>query len=72
MKFTTSLSAVLLSGGLTYASSLAVYQDNTFYNFTPNNNVIGFSKELKQNVRAQRCHSLLSPVVLRMIDYVNF
>jgi hypothetical protein len=47
MKFTTSLSAVLLSGGLTYASSLAVYQDNTFYNFTPNNNVIGFSKGVK-------------------------
>ena len=47
MKLTTSLSALLLSGGLSYASSLAVYQDNTFYNFTPNNNVIGFSQGVK-------------------------
>jgi len=47
MKFTTSLSVLLLSGGFSYASSLSVYQDNTFYNFTPKNNFIGFSEELK-------------------------
>ncbi|WP_373032206.1 DUF4139 domain-containing protein [Sulfurovum sp.] len=47
MKLTTSLSALLLSGGLSYASSLSVYQDNTFYNFTPNNNVIGFAQGVK-------------------------
>ena len=47
MKFTTSLSILLLSGSMGYASSLAVYQDNTFYNFTPKNNFIGFSKGLK-------------------------
>ncbi len=47
MKFTTSLSLLLLSGSMSYASSLAVYQDNTFYSFTPKNNFIGFSKGLK-------------------------
>jgi len=47
MKFTTSLSILFLSGSMSYASSLAVYQDNTFYNFTPKNNFIGFSKGLK-------------------------
>ena len=47
MKLTASLNILLLSGGFSYASSLAVYQDNTFYNFTPQNNFIGFSKNLK-------------------------
>jgi hypothetical protein len=47
MKFTTSLSILLLSGSMGYASSLAVYQDNTFYNFTPKNHFIGFSKGLQ-------------------------
>ncbi|MDM5264587.1 DUF4139 domain-containing protein [Sulfurovum sp. XTW-4] len=47
MKFTTSLAILLLSGNMSYASSLAVYQDNTFYTFTPKNNFLGFSKGLK-------------------------
>ena len=47
MKFTTSLSLLFLSGSMCYASSLAVYQDNTFYTFTPKNKFIGFSKGLK-------------------------
>ncbi|UPT76699.1 DUF4139 domain-containing protein [Sulfurovum sp. XGS-02] len=47
MKFTTSLSILLLSGSMSYASSLAVYQDNTFYKFKPTNNFIGFSKGVK-------------------------
>jgi len=47
MKFTTSLSILLLSGSMGYASSLAVYQDKTFYSFTPQNHFIGFSKGLK-------------------------
>lgn len=47
MKFTTSLSLLLLSGSMSYASSLAVYQDRAFYNFTPQNHFIGFSKGLK-------------------------
>ena len=47
MKFTTSLGILLLSGSMSYASSLAVYQDNTFYKFTPKNNFIGFSQGLK-------------------------
>lgn len=47
MKFTTSLSVLLLSGGFGYASSLAVYQDHTFYNFTPKNNFLGLTKAVK-------------------------
>ncbi|MBT8349136.1 MAG: DUF4139 domain-containing protein [Sulfurovum sp.] len=47
MKFTTSLNILLLSGGFGYASSLSVYQDHTFYNFTPKNNFIGFTKNVK-------------------------
>lgn len=47
MKFTTSLSLLLLTGSISYASSLAVYQDKTFYSFTPKNHFIGFSKGLK-------------------------
>ncbi|GIT97934.1 DUF4139 domain-containing protein [Sulfurovum sp. TSL1] len=47
MKFTTSLSILLLSGSMSYASSLAVYQDHTFYRFIPKNNFIGFSKGVK-------------------------
>ena len=47
MKFKRSLSILLLSGGFGYASSLSVYQDKTFYNFTPKNNDIGFAKGVK-------------------------
>ena len=47
MKFKTSLSILLLSGGFGYASSLAVYQDHTFYNFIPKNNFIGFTQGIK-------------------------
>lgn len=42
MKFARSLTALLLAGGACYGASLAVYQDKTFYNFTPKNNFIGF------------------------------
>ena len=38
---------MLLTGGLSYASSLAVYQDKTFYTYLPQNNFIGFSKGVK-------------------------
>lgn len=44
MKLTASLGVLLLSGGLGCASTLAVYQDKTFYNFTPKNNFIGFAQ----------------------------
>jgi len=47
MKFTISLHTLLLSGGFVYASSLSVYQDSTFYNFTPKNNFIGFTKSVE-------------------------
>ncbi|HEY9128883.1 MAG TPA: DUF4139 domain-containing protein [Sulfurovum sp.] len=47
MKLTTSFHALVLSGGLVYASSLAVYQDKTFYNFTPKDHFIGFTKNVE-------------------------
>jgi len=47
MKLTASLGVLLLSGGLGYASSLAVYQDNTFFSFTPKNNFIGLAQGVK-------------------------
>jgi len=47
MKLSTSLSALLLCGGIASASSLSVYQDNTFYSFTPNKNFIGLTKSVK-------------------------
>ena len=61
MKFTTSLSLILLSGGFGYASSLAVYQDHTFYNFTPQNNFIGFT----QGVKA-KCEGTTIPLSAKM------
>ncbi len=62
MKFTTSLSILLLSGGFGYASSLAVYQDNTFYNFTPENDFIGFT----QGVSA-KCEGTTIPLSIMSI-----
>ncbi len=47
MKLATTLNVLLLSGGLSYASSLSIYQDNTFYSFSPKSNFIGFSEGLK-------------------------
>ena len=44
MKCTRALTVLLLGGALSYASSLAVYQDRTFYRFTPKEHFIGFSK----------------------------
>ena len=44
MKITTPLLGLFLSGGLSYASTLAVYQDNTFYNYTSSTPFIGFTK----------------------------
>ncbi len=47
MKLHKTLTTMLLTGGLSYASSLAVYQDKTFYSYTPQNNFLGFSQGLK-------------------------
>ena len=46
MTLSKSLCILLLTGGVTYASTLAVYQDKTFYNYTPKSNFIGFSQGL--------------------------
>ena len=44
MTLSKTLIGLFISGGLSYASSLAVYQDNTFYSYTPSSNFIGFTK----------------------------
>lgn len=44
MTLQKSLMGFFISGGLSYASSLAVYQDKTFYNYTPTTSFIGFTK----------------------------
>jgi len=44
MTLSKPLYLLLLAGGVSYASSLAVYQDNTFYTYTPTTEFIGFTK----------------------------
>lgn len=46
MTFSKTLSALLLTSGLSYASSLAVYQDSTFYTYSPTSSFIGFTKNV--------------------------
>ncbi|HEY9189799.1 MAG TPA: DUF4139 domain-containing protein [Sulfurovum sp.] len=59
MKFTRALTVLLLTAEVSYASSLAVYQDRTFYHFTPKDNFIGFSKGMQ--VRCEGRSVPLSP-----------
>jgi hypothetical protein len=44
MTFTKPFVTLLLGGGMAYASSLSVYQDKTFYTYTPKDTFIGFGK----------------------------
>ena len=46
MQLSKILSTLLLSGGVSVASSLAVYQDTTFYTYTPTSSFIGFTKNI--------------------------
>ena len=46
MKLSTSALTLFLTGTLSYASSLAVYQDRTFYSYTPQTSFIGFTKNV--------------------------
>lgn len=47
MTLSRSLSILLLSGSIAYASSLAVYQDKTFYTTLSQTNFIGFGQGIK-------------------------
>lgn len=47
MKLSISLMALFVSVNIAHASSLDVYQDQTFYHYAQKNNFIGFSKALK-------------------------
>ena len=44
MTLQKSLIGLFITSGLSYASSLAVYQDKTFYSYTPTTSFIGFTK----------------------------
>jgi hypothetical protein len=44
MTLQKSLIGLFITSGLSYASSLAVYQDKTFYSYTPSTSFIGFTK----------------------------
>lgn len=46
MTLSKPLIGVLLSGGLSYASSLAVYQDKTFYTYVPSDTFIGLTQHI--------------------------
>ena len=58
MRLMKSSLTLFFTGTLGYASSLAVYQDNSFYSYTPKTNFIGFT----QNVKAKCEGSTLSLV----------
>ena len=47
MKLSHSLITLLVSVNIGHASSLDVYQDQTFYHYTQNNNFIGFAQGVK-------------------------
>jgi len=47
MTLSRSLSLLLLSGSMAYASSLAVYQDKTFYTTLSQSNFLGFGQGVK-------------------------
>ena len=58
MTFSKSLLYLLICGGVSYASSLAVYQDKTFYTYTPEKKYIGVT----QGVQAKCKDSTVSLV----------
>ena len=47
MKLYNTLAALAFTGGLSYASSLAIYQDSATYTFQPKTSFIGFSEGVK-------------------------
>jgi len=61
MTLSRSLSLLLLSGSMAYASSLAVYQDKTFYNTSIQNNFIGFGQGVKAKCEGTTFELFASP-----------
>jgi len=47
MKLYKTFTIVMLTGGLSYASSLAIYQDSATYTFQPKESFIGFAKDIE-------------------------
>jgi hypothetical protein len=47
MQFYKTLTTLVLTGGLSYASSLAIYQDSATYTFQPTESFIGFAKGIE-------------------------
>ncbi len=61
MTLSRSLSFLLLSGSMAYASSLAVYQDKTFYTTLSQNNFIGFGQGVKAKCEGTTFELFSSP-----------
>ena len=47
MKLYKAFATLVLTGGLSYASSLAIYQDSATYIFQPKESFIGFAEGVK-------------------------
>jgi len=47
MKLSKTLTTLILTGGLSYASSLSIYQDSATYIFQPKDSFIGFAKGIE-------------------------
>jgi len=47
MQLSTTLSLLLISSSMSYASSLSVYQDQSIYNYSPKSSFIGLTKGVK-------------------------
>lgn len=62
MTFSRSFCLLLLSGSMAYASSLAVYQDKTFYSTVPQSNFIGFSQGVKAKCEGTTLELFSSPI----------
>ena len=54
MQLKITLTTLLLSGGLSYASSLSVYRDSAIYTFQPETSFIGFGKGIDVKCKGER------------------
>ncbi len=74
MTLQKTLIGLFISGGLSYASSLAVYQDKTFYNTIPSTSFIGFTKGVSAKCEGSNVSLLpmtLCPKEARLCEVSN-
>ena len=56
-----SLAALFCAGALTYASTLDVYQDKSFYRYTPKSSFVGFTQGIEATCEARK--TILEPTL---------